>query len=126
MDDRKDQTFSRAQTPVRSTPVRSDPANRSCRRGSYRPVVFPGRSKTGMFSVRALQGRIHGRSWKNIRTVRPASLKPGTTFWPYCFPAGGVYTGIGNCDTLEPSNALILLTPCLRTSSMRRIECIGR
>ena len=31
----------------------------------------------------------------------------------------GVYTGIGNCATLPPSAAVILLTPCLSTSSMR-------
>ena len=34
---------------------------------------------------------------------------------------------MGNCATLAPaSSTVILLTPCLRTSSMRSTECIGR
>ena len=38
----------------------------------------------------------------------------------------GVYTGYGNCVTLEPSAVETLLTPDLRTSSMRMTECSGR
>ena len=41
---------------------------------------------------------------------------------------GAEYIDIGNCDTLAPppSRAVILLTPCFLTSSMRRMECRGR
>ena len=36
-------------------------------------------------------------------------------------------SGMGNCVTLAPaSRAVILLTPCFFTSSMRSTECIGR
>ena len=42
-------------------------------------------------------------------------------------PGGTEYSGIGNWVTLAPpSRAVILLTPCFFTSSMRRIECSGR
>ncbi len=37
-----------------------------------------------------------------------------------------MYTGNGNCVTLDASAAETLLTPCLRTSSMRITECSGR
>src|SRR5580692_8142391 len=48
--------------------------------------------------------------------------------WAHFFSPGGTeYIGIGNCVTLAPpSRAVILLTPCFFTSSMRRIECSGR
>jgi len=43
----------------------------------------------------------------------------------YFLSGGGEYMGIGNCETLAPppSSAVILLTPCFFTSSMRRMEC---
>ena len=43
---------------------------------------------------------------------------------PGSLPAGN--SGTGNWVTLPPSSALILLTPCFCTSSMRMIECSGR
>src|SRR6185437_1792191 len=42
-------------------------------------------------------------------------------------PEGGEYIPMGNCATLAaPSSAVILLTPCFLTSSIRRTECSGR
>ncbi len=46
-------------------------------------------------------------------------------FGPGSLAEGGS-SGIGNCATLAPSSATILLTPCLRTSSIRTIDCKGR
>jgi hypothetical protein len=51
------------------------------------------------------------------RTRRPY-LPPGES-------VPGAYTGIGNCATLPPSAALILLTPCFSTSSTRSTACKG-
>ena len=41
-------------------------------------------------------------------------------------PPGGVYTGNGNCATLDAVPSDTLLTPVFFTSSMRMTECRGR
>ena len=59
-----------------------------------------------------------------VRWRPGTAASSGQRFTPGSPPAG--YRGTGNGATLPPSSTLILLTPCLRTSSMRITACSGR
>src|SRR6185312_15964964 len=62
------------------------------------------------------------------RECRAAGQDQETLAHPYFFsPGGGEYMAMGNWATLAPlSSAVILLTPCFLTSSIRSTECSGR
>ena len=58
------------------------------------------------------------------RRARPGVCSMSYSAPHFFSPGGGEYMGIGNCETLAPpSSAVILLTPCFFTSSMRSTEC---
>jgi hypothetical protein len=63
------------------------------------------------------------------RVAAAAAAEPGEAhrgpYLPFEESLPGEYTGIGNCATLPPSAALILLTPCFSTSSTRNTACNG-
>src|SRR5579872_3122520 len=62
---------------------------------------------------------------KPRQRLRARQLQHQGFLVPGSEPEGG-RNGTGKCATLPPSSATILLTPCLRTSSIRITDCSGK
>src|SRR6185437_535959 len=97
-------------------------AERACQIGKMDEM----RRKAGH---RRLQGGDAGEDLLDAKAgKRRGAREYQQTLCHYFFsPGDGEYIGIGNCATLAPpSSAVILLTPCFLTSSIRSTECSGR